>query len=978
VDYCLLSSLIRVPRRGFSSIHLCCMLFVLTTLFVPSIAAQVVLAPYISTFAGNGSQGLVNGAGTSAEFYFPSQLASDSAGNIYVYDLNNNVVRKITSAGVVSTFAGTGTAGFSGDFGPATSAKINGNGQIATDPAGNVYISDNQRIRVINTAGTISTLLGPFTNGAPLALASDSLGNLYYVEPTTAAIQIYQYSTAGVTSVFAGNGSYPSTCDYTGVATSSPIYAEEITVDSSGNLYFVGGCYQIFKISGGNISLYAGKGTSGFSGDGGQAIDAEFSQIKQITTDAFGDLYVNDYYPNDRVRVVYPNGFINTFAGTGLDPYLNSYNGDGILAIDADLSEADGVTTDSSGNVYIGDEGSHRVREVSSPSNITFPPTDVGQSSPVQTVHLEVTATETITSITAPNSPNGSPDFVIGTITGCSIGNGGSNSAGTICTVPITFIPQFAGLRTAPLQIVTSTGNVNIPMSGVGIAPKLGFTPGIITTVAGGGTSLSDCSGAATNCALGYTEGVAIDVIGNIYISGIGENADFISKVSVSTGIVSHIAGTGTEGFSGDAGPAVSAELDSPYGVAVDTSGNVYFADARNNRIRVVYYGGTVAGLSGLVVGNIYTVAGGGSSPSTCAGSSDSIGDGCLATNAELYFPYGVTLDSGGNLYIADFGNARIRKVTTAGVISTYAGGGTSYTDGRQATASFLNSPVGVTVDSVGNVYFSVTNFEGTDSYYVRKVTPAGIISTVAGNNSIVESGDGSLATSAGIVPEGLAMDSANNLYIADPNLETYDTNDNNSRVREVSSNNGYISTVAGDGTVGYTGDNGAAISAELNSPLGVAVDSTGNFYIADTFNEVIRLVAVNKSAFSYGTATPIGAMDSVDGPQAVTVSNNGNAPMIFSSPSSGTNPSVGADFAIDGATTCPVLNPGDPTYTLASGASCTYAVDFIPTTGGQLTESLVLTTNDPNTPNATVTLSGTGLASNCHARPHGGIICTE
>ena len=346
----------------------------------------------------------------------------------------------------------------------------------------------------------------------------------------------------------------------------------------------------------------------------------------------------------------------------------------------------------------------------------------------------------------------------------------------------------------------------------------------VINTVAGNGVQgYSGDGGPAIRAELGPPFDLAVDSVGNLYI------ADWLNgrirKVAANTGIISTVAGNGTLGYSGDGGPATSAELGNPYGVTVDSADNIYIADPSNKRIR------KVAANTGI----ISTVAGNGTYGYS--------GDGGPATSAELDAPQGVTVDSAGNLYIADSGNNVIRKVTAAtGIISTVAGNGYGagtdtggYSgDGGPATSAELNNPNGVAVDSTGNLYIA-----DYGNQRIREVTAAtGIISTVAGNGTLGYSGDGGPATSAELSnPYGVTVDSASNLYIADRN---------NQRIRKVITATGTIGTVAGNGTIGYSGDGGAATRAELNFPQGVTVDSAGNLYIADTFNNRIREVSTN------------------------------------------------------------------------------------------------------------------------------------
>ena len=281
------------------------------------------------------------------------------------------------------------------------------------------------------------------------------------------------------------------------------------------------------------------------------------------------------------------------------------------------------------------------------------------------------------------------------------------------------------------------------------------------------------------------------------------------------SGTITTIAGTSTAknpfgGFSGDGGPATSALLDNPSGVAVDAKGNVYIADYGNHRVRRVSRGGTIT-----------TVAG--------TGQVLSVGDGGPATSAGLYGPRGVAVDGRGNLYIADPQANTVRKVSPGGTITTFAGGMLDKVgfsgDGGPVTSAKVNGPWGVAVDGKGNVYIA-----DTLNFRVRKVSPSGTITTIAGTGKSGFSGDGGPATSAQLAsPHGVAVDKKGNLYIADFV---------NNRVRKVSPS-GRITTIAGTGKSGYSGDGGPATSAQLFFPVGVAVDRRGNVYIADSSSRV-------------------------------------------------------------------------------------------------------------------------------------------
>ncbi len=311
----------------------------------------------------------------------------------------------------------------------------------------------------------------------------------------------------------------------------------------------------------------------------------------------------------------------------------------------------------------------------------------------------------------------------------------------------------------------------------------------------------------ATAAPLAAPAQIAYDAAGNLYIADLNDHV--IRKVDLA-GIVTTVAGTGEQGFAGDGGPATSAQLDSPAGVAVDAAGIIYIADTHNQRIRKVSNG------------TISTIAGTG-----VAGFS---GDGGSAASAQLSNPTALAVDSSGNLYIADTDNHRIRKISGT-TITTVAGNGEQEFsgDGAAATAAGIDSPNGVAVDAAGWIYIGDTH-----NQRVRVVNTAGVISTLAGGNSKAYGGDGGQATSALLArPRGLSVDAQGNIYVAD--------SDNN-RIRLIAKT-GNISTVAGNGSQGFAGDGGLAVNAILNTPRAPAVQAPGVFAFSDTNNQLIRWV---------------------------------------------------------------------------------------------------------------------------------------
>ena len=391
-----------------------------------------------------------------------------------------------------------------------------------------------------------------------------------------------------------------------------------------------------------------------------------------------------------------------------------------------------------------------------------------------------------------------------------------------------------------------------------------GYTINTIAGILGFSFGYAGDGGPATQAQFWGLFNLTVDSSGNIYVAD--QLNDRIRKISAGT--INTFAGDGTAGYYGDTGAAIDAELNEPTGVALDKAGNVYIVDYMNSVIRQVTSNG-----------DIFTVAG-----DNGAGAGYS-GDNNAAITAQLDLPISIALDSSNNIYIADTTNNRIRKVTSVNGAITYAtacetksGTSTISTncpqittlagssppsgqgyqgDGGPAIYALINTPIGIAVDSAGNVYFSDSN-----NHVIRKIATNGIISTVVGDGAPTGSnnplGDGGPATLASLFyPKGIALDQQGNLYIADYT---------NQRIRKVGTN-GIIETIAGIGLAGSYGDGGAANQAELNFPTGVAVDNGGNVYIADSENYVVRKLTPNVPAISTGgvvTASAFGGFGSV------------------------------------------------------------------------------------------------------------------
>jgi sugar lactone lactonase YvrE len=644
-----------------------------SVLKVDTLGALTVVAGS-STLPGYSGDG---GAAASAQLMQPSGLAVDSAGNLYIADTGNNVIRKVTVAtGLISTVAGNGTPGYSGNGSLATIAQLGHPRYVAVDGSGNLFIadSDNSVIRKVTAnTGVIRTVAGTGVPGylgdgglatsarlIPSGLAVDSAGNIYVADATDSVIREVASGTDIITTV-AGTGTAGFSGDG-GKAVSAQLSSpDNVAVDAAGNLYIAdAGNFRVRKVvvATGNITTAAGGGTNSFTN--GPATSAQLLAVPSVALDGAGNIYIAD--GNVVRKVTVATASISTLAGNG-KPGFAGYTGDGGPATSAQLSAPAGVAVDGAANLYISDTQNYAIREVAA-------------------------ATATIATVAGNGLPGYSGDG--GAATGARIG------------------AAFGGAVDGAGNIYFSDGNV---------VRKVTAATGVITVAAGNGTTgNSGDGGPATGAQLSNPTSVAVDGSGNLYIADSASNV--VRKVTAATGIITTVAGNGTPGSSGNGGQATSAQLQ-PTSVAVDGSGNLYIADLAHAVVRKVTAATQI----------ITTVAGNGTLSAS--------GDGGAALSAGLS-PQAVAVDGSGNLYIADFYtvtnpcgrycngtvlfNDRIRMVTAAtGVITTIAGTGTpGYSgDGGLATGAQLNGPLGVAVDAAGNVYIA-----DSGNNAIRMLTP--------------------------------------------------------------------------------------------------------------------------------------------------------------------------------------------------------------------------------------------------------------
>ncbi len=631
-----------------------------------------------------------------------------------------------------------------------------------------------------------------------------------------------------------------------------------VTADSAGNVYF-SASNSVFRLaSNGTLTLVAGNSRAGFSGDGGPAVRAQLNAPQGLALDAAGNLYIADSQ-NNRVRIVSKDGLIKTFAGNGQTSFgggPRTYN-DGGPATEAFLHLPMGVAADKSGNIFIADTGDNSVRKVTTDGIIntfagdSFPgyfdkqggtaidsefnkPSDVAVDSSGN-VYIADTANQVVRKVT----PDGA---TISTYAG-SAASGFSGDNG----------PADKAALTAPMALaLDSSGNLYILTNGDGRIRKVD-TKAVITTVAGAGTA-GFADGDAAKAQFYFPTGLAIDGSGNLFVA----DALNMRIRKVASGSVSTVAGNGILSYSGDNGPALAAQLNTPLGVAVDASGAVYVADAYNNVVRKVAKNGVISNVAGNgqagnsdpqldhpqavaadPAGNVYIADTQNSRirKVTAAGTGSN-----LAGSDQFYTPTGVAADAAGNVYVADLSRNMVRRISAGGAVTTVAGTGNagSSGDGKAATSALLNSPRAVALDAAGNLYIA-----DSGNYRIRRVDTGGVIATIAGNGLPGYSGDLGPAVNAQIGSViSLAADASGNVYFSD-----------GTRVRKVFAS-GFITTLAGSGQPGYSGDGGLASAAQLNSPAGVAIDTNGNIYVADSGNNAVRLLQPAANGLSISAVT--------------------------------------------------------------------------------------------------------------------------
>ncbi len=609
-----------------------------------------------------------------------------------------------------------------------------------------------------------------------------------------------------------------------------------VAVDSSGTVYVADSTnHTIRKITAaGVVTTLAG--TAGSSGSAiGTGSAARFNEPWGLAVDSAGIVYVADT-SSHAIRKITPAGVVTTLAGAN-GP--GSSDGSGTAA---KFYEPRGVAVDSAGNLYVADYFYSIVRKVTAAGVVTTLAGTAGVTGSTDAtgsaarfrdlngiavdsagnVYVTDTSNRTVRKITAAG--------VVTTFLGTAGSSGFSDGTGATARFGE---PRGLAIDSADNLYIADYGTQTI---------RKATAAGVVTTLAGTAPlpGSTDATGAAAR--FNSPSGVAVDSAGNVYVAD-AEN-DTIRKITAA-GVVTTLAGLAGRSSSAD-GTGAAAKFEDPYDVAVDSAGNSYIVDSGAHCIRKVTPAGVVTTLAGLA---------------GTFGSADGTG-----TSARFYAPLGAAVDSAGNVYVADSGNRTIRKITAAGVVTTLAGtaGSGGSTDGT-GTAARFQEPHGIAVDSNGNVYVSDSSLSN-----LRKITPAGVVTTLAGSGT-AGTADGTGTAAQFAVPFGITVDSAGNIFVCDHG---------NHSVRKVTPA-GVVTTIAGlNGTLGSA--DGTTTTSRLRFPSDVAVDPTGNVFVADTDNQVIRIitpagVVTTIAGGTVGSADGVGTAAQFYNPKGLAADSSGN-----------------------------------------------------------------------------------------------------
>lgn len=830
----------------------------------------------IDTIAGSGPTGVFNGGysgdggpATAARLNEPWGLARDSAGNLYFADQNNHRIRRISSSGIISTIAGTGTAGFAGDGGPAAAAQLRLPGAVVIDPAGNLLISDtgNNRIRRISTSGVITTVAGGGASSAdgvaatsasvpqPEGIAVDQFGILYIAVRGDSRVRRV---ASGIITTVAGTGVMGFSGDG-GQATAARIaapYGVAVTENEfTGSFLYLSDTlnHRIRRVnlSNGVIGTIMGDGTCGSSGDNGPAILARICNPGLLFEEG-GFLYLGS--TDERLRRISPEGIVSSLAGvTGQE----GFSGDGGPSTAAQISLPYGFAIAPGGVLYFNDRRNHRIRRltpVGAPANLvtngSFELGDFSGAFPnYKPLPLGSNALTGWTILGTQVDWHNSADFRFpyDGDKAVDLNGGQSDLSGIVQQIStiagqqyrVSFYLAAPGLQLGfinprGVQVTAGSYSRQIQFGATDHLAMKWFNYTFTFTATGSQTTISFTSLPG----LGFWGPVLDDV----RVVPLSSTPPTISNNHILPNATAGAPYSITLSRTGGTGPFNWFGLGLPRGLSLSgagiVSGTPQGAGAENFRafVRDALGREDSREFSLTVLPNL---SGSPSSPGTgpsyridTVAGLYPLGDGGPAISAAPFVTGDdLAFDSSGNLFVSEGFYDRIRKVTPGGVISTVAGGAVAGIagEGIPARSARLNWPAGLAPDNAGGLYFVASN-----EHRVRRVDAAGNVFTVAGTGDAGFSGDGGPATAAKLsFPRDLWLDPVGNLYVTDRD---------NRRVRRISPT-GIITTVAGNGMAGDSGDGGPATNASLNQPEGITGDTAGNIYVSDRPSHRVRRI---------------------------------------------------------------------------------------------------------------------------------------
>lgn len=863
------------------------------------------------------SSGYVNGPVGTSQLVSPRGIGVDpNSGVVYIADTGNNVIRMATPVITGSASTGYTITGYNTTTITADNAGGNGSGSTGCGTL---------------TAGGIPA--STFYTCAPEDAQVDSNGNVYIGDQQNNLVE----------AIYMGKGTLPG-----------------ITNPQTGYIYIVAGYNAVL---GGSVATYPSGSTSTTFQTTVPATSIAIG-VRKVSLDSMGNLYIPDKTTDVIWFVDAATGYVRLIAGNlqstpstapvaggnGCPAGADAF-GDGCPGPLGSMYTSAGdpaSSPDNQGNLYFTDSQNEsaangRLRKMLSgldfganvTASLSYNSVAPGSSLTNNVfVHFGVLDGPALAgAFTSSNS-----DFTVGA-PNCEATPNADNT--TDCIVPVTFSPTKPGNETSTLSIVSRLGGKNsYLMTGIGSQPMVTIDPGNVAVFSTGAFTTSGA------------QGVILDGAGNGYIADTGNNR--VLKYTASTSTTSVVAGTGTAGYTGDGAQATLATLKSPKAVAIDTDGNLYIADSGNNAIRKINSAGVISTFAG------------GSNVTLCAIASDALGDGCPATQATLSNPSGVAADNLGQVYVSDTGNNRVRQISVQGDIFPLAGGASatcstntdSQGDGCPGSQTTFSGPTGLAFDTTGN-YLIVAD---TGNSNVRKIFTgntwgttgtgtkalasgfqANPVTLVAGNGQ-AGGGIGTTAITSSLnLPTGVAVDTAEDVYIADTG---------NHSIQIVSQ--GVLSTLVGVNTVSGTGVvPGSAAGAELDLPGGVAVTQQGTLVVLDSGNNRILTDSRSQVTYNFGTVglttsspqipfveTNIGNLSTAFTGSLYTATGNGGTQLTLIAPS--------------GSAGC------TSSETLTVGASCTLLGQFTPTTAGSYSETYTEPLASSNG-NPSITLSAVG-----------------